>query len=102
MMKRQCEFYKYYRYTRIDKRQARKLYDKGGIVVFLGAKQRVGDCIQMCKDLCSNKSFDSIVNEWEYYNKPYYGDLYYYIEEPIPWLYDQYRINHKFTDSSQD
>lgn len=102
MMKRQYEFNTYYRYTRIDKRQARKLYDKGAIIVLLGARQRIEYCIHVCKDFCSYTDFDNMVNSWEYYNKHYYGSLYYYIEEPIPWLYEQYKNKQEFTDSSQE
>lgn len=59
-------------YTRIDKRQARKIYNGGGSVVILPHRANPHsiwfDGADFSKENTGNKDFDGLVSEFTYYN----------------------------------
>ena len=57
-------------WARVTKKQARAAYDSGFTVLFCPVKMRPFTPwhLEICVDKSSGRSFDNIVNEFEYYN----------------------------------
>lgn len=58
-------------YTRIDKREARKMYENGGAVCMIASKLRIGSTAMGNPAVVgkhSGRSFEQAVNEFKYYN----------------------------------
>ena len=64
---------------RVNKTVARKAYNNGSEIVIQGMHSRVTTTVK--KDM-SNRwdTFDSLVNNWSYYNKSYSGAPMYFIK----------------------
>lgn len=64
---------------RVSKTVARKAYNSGSEIAIQGMNSRVTTTVK--KDV-SNKwdTFDSLINNWCYYNKSYSGDPMYFIK----------------------
>ena len=57
-------------WKRVTKKQARAAYDSGLTILFCPVKMRPFTAwhLETCVDKSSGRSFDSTVNEFEYYN----------------------------------
>lgn len=64
---------------RVNKAVARKAYNSGSEIAIQGMKSRE---ITAAKKNMNDRldTFDSLVNNWNYYNKSYFGDPMYFIK----------------------
>lgn len=82
-MKRKLAFTTHYKYERIQRRTAQRLYESGCMIYVVGINQRIEHGIQIDKELfCGGADFNTVINSWEFYNKPYYGYPTFYLEYP--------------------
>ena len=64
---------------RVNKTVARKAYNSGSEIAIQGMNSRVATTVK--KDINDKRdTFDSLVNEWLYYNKSYSGNPMYFIK----------------------
>ena len=64
---------------RVNKTVARKAYNSGSEIAIQGMNSRVATTVK--KDVNDKwDTFDSLVNEWLYYNKSYSGNPMYFIK----------------------
>ena len=87
-MKRQTEYHGHYKYERIQKRTARKLYNAGAMIYIVGINQRIENGFQICEEFI-HMDFDTLVNHWLYHNGFYYSYPAFYIEEVMPYNVQQ-------------
>ena len=65
--------------VRVNKTVARKAYNSGSEIAIQGMNSRVATAVK--KDMNDKwDTFDSLVNEWLYYNKSYSGNPMYFIK----------------------